>query len=68
MLGCCLSGICFADIYNPQPCKGDFILPMPEGAVMVFRPVSIGVGDAPFALRKFKVGDPDGGFTESPTN
>ena len=58
-----------ADIYNPQPADGDLVLPMPDGASMVFRRVFIGEGDKPFALREFKVGDRSGGgFKEFPTN
>ncbi len=69
ILSCSLAGVCFADIYNPQPHEDDFILPMPDGAVMAFRTIAIGAGDdKPFALRKFKMGDPDGGFNENPTN
>lgn len=56
-----------ADIYNPKPVDGDLVLPMPGGASIVFRPVFLGEGDAQFALRKFKVGDPNGGFKEYPT-
>jgi hypothetical protein len=43
---------------------------MPNGVSMVFRPVFIGEGDSPFALKKFKVGDPDQNtsFKEYPTN
>ena len=68
MLFGCLSSISFADIYNPEPADGDFILPMPNGAQMVFRRVFIGEGAKPFALREFKVGDSTGGFKEFPTD
>lgn len=65
----CFSSVCIADIYNPKPCNDDFILPMPEGASMIFRQVSIGEGDKPFALKTFKVGDrAGGGFKEYPTD
>ena len=61
-----------ADPYNLQPADGDLVLPMPNGVSMVFRPVFIGEGDAPFALKKFPVGDPDKvpteNFKEYPTN
>lgn len=57
-----------ADPYNPQPADGDLILPMPNGVSMVFRPVFIGEGDSPFALKKFLLGDPNTGFKEHPTN
>lgn len=57
-----------ADIFNPKPLAGDLVLPMPGTAKMVFRAVAIGEGDRPFALRKFQVGDPGGGFKENPTS
>jgi hypothetical protein len=41
---------------------------MPNGVSMVFRPVFIGEGDSPFALKKFLLGDPDASFKEHPTN
>ncbi len=53
--------------YNPHPAEDDLILPLPGGNSMVFRPVFIGEGDAPFALKKFKMGDTEGGFKENPT-
>jgi hypothetical protein len=53
----CLAVISYADNYNPQPAEGDLVLPMPNGASMIFRPVFIGEGDQPFALREFKLGD-----------
>jgi len=57
------------DIYNPKPYDDDLILPMPNGGSMVFRPVFIGEGDDPFALREFKVGDRSTGeFDEYPTS
>ncbi len=53
---------------NPAPAEDDFILPMPGGEEMVFRPVWLDVGDAPFAGREFKMGDrAGGGFQEYPT-
>lgn len=65
----CFSSVCIADIYNPKPCNDDFVLPMPEGASMTFRPVFIGEGDKPFALKEFKLGDrAGGGFKEYPTD
>ncbi|MEF2145812.1 MAG: SUMF1/EgtB/PvdO family nonheme iron enzyme [Desulfovibrionaceae bacterium] len=54
--------------HNPKPASGDLVLPMPGGGEMAFRPVFLGQGDGPFALRKFKMGDPDGGFREYPTS
>lgn len=69
---CCICWsppVSLADIYNPQPAEGDVILPMPNGASMVFRRVFIGEGDKPFALREFKVGDRSAeSFKEFPTN
>lgn len=56
-----------ADIFNPKPNKGDFVLPMPGKTSMVFRPVYIGEDDGPYAMRKFTIGDPSGGFKEYPT-
>ena len=53
--------------FNPQPSEGDFILPMPDGNAMAFRRVYIGSETGAFALRRFKMGDPDGGFRENPT-
>jgi formylglycine-generating enzyme required for sulfatase activity len=53
--------------FNPAPAEGDFVLPMPHGLEMAFRPVRIGAGGGQYALREFQVGDPDGGFKESPT-
>jgi hypothetical protein len=65
----CLVSLGAADSFNPQPADGDYILPMPNGAAMVFRPVFIGKGSQPFAYREFKVGDRSGGgFKEYPTN
>ncbi|MBU1340306.1 MAG: SUMF1/EgtB/PvdO family nonheme iron enzyme [Proteobacteria bacterium] len=52
---------------NPVPDKDDFILPLPNNRQMVFRQVFIGQGEAPFAQRSFRMGDPDGGFKEHPT-
>lgn len=62
------AGICMADIHNPKPADGDFILPMPGGGNMVFRPVFIGEGNKPFALKQYRMGDPGGGFKEYPTD
>lgn len=57
-----------ADPYNPQPADGDLVLPLPGGVSMVFRPVFIGEGDTPYALKKIRVGDPEAGFKEHITN
>jgi hypothetical protein len=53
--------------FNPQPSAGDLGLPLPGGGSLVFRPVFIGEGGDVFAVRKFKMGDPQGGFKEYPT-
>ena len=52
---------------NPKPLAGDFILPLPGGRHMVFRPVFMGQGDTPFAQKSFRMGDPEGGYKEHPT-
>ncbi len=52
---------------NPQPLPDDLILPMPGGRVMALRPVCVGAGDGYFAWKQFRVGDPTGGYKESPT-
>ncbi len=53
---------------NPKPDSDDLVLPMPGGEIMVFRPVFIGEGDKPLALKEFKVGDrATAGFKEYPT-
>lgn len=60
-----------ADIHNPKPAPDDFVLPMPGGASMAFRPVVIGEGARPFSMRKFKVGlyrDTKYLFKEYPTD
>ncbi len=66
-IACLTNAQASADIYNPKPAKEDLILPMPGGANIAFRPVYLGEGDTPFAMRKFKVGDPNGGYKEYPT-
>jgi hypothetical protein len=40
---------------------------MPNGVSMVFRPVFIGEGDTPFALKKVRIGDPQEGYKEYET-
>jgi formylglycine-generating enzyme required for sulfatase activity len=56
------------DLCNPQPQPDDLILPMPNGLTMVFRPVYLGIGGAPLAVREFTVGGPAGeDFRETPT-
>ena len=52
---------------NPKPLPDDVALPMPNGKSMVFRPVCIGEGQGSYAWKRFRVGDPSGGFKESPT-
>lgn len=52
---------------NPQPLADDVILPMPNGRSMAFRPVCMGEGKGSYAWKRFRVGDPSGGYKESPT-
>lgn len=52
---------------NPQPQNGDVLLPMPNGRTMALRPVCIGEGSGSYAWKRFRVGDPAGGYKESPT-
>ena len=53
---------------NPKPDPADLLLPMPKGEEMAFRPVFIGEGAEPYALKEFKMGDLDGGYKETPTH
>lgn len=56
------------DKCNPMPLPDDLVLPMPNGLTMVFRPVYLGVGDGPFAVREFTMGSRAGdSFKETPT-
>lgn len=48
--------------------QGDLVLPLPGGGAMTLKPVFLSVGTEPFAQRQFKMGDPDGGYKEYPTN
>ena len=48
------------DDFDPKPKPDDVILPMPNGARMVFRPVFLGVGDGKLAEKTFRVGDRSG--------
>jgi formylglycine-generating enzyme required for sulfatase activity len=45
--------------FNPHPDPGDYVLPMPCGAVMVFRPVEVISGDKPLDDMAVQLGDPD---------
>ena len=47
--------------FNPRPLPDDLVLPMPNGASMVFRPVFLGIGDDKLAEKTFKMGDRTGG-------
>ena len=59
----CLKGLCLATaLYNPKPMKDDLILPMPDGSVMVFRPVKVpGKSFWGDVKRIIQIGDPAGG-------
>ena len=48
------------DDFDPKPKPDDFVLPMPNGARMVFRPVFLGVGDGKLAEKTFRAGDRSG--------
>lgn len=48
------------DGFNPKPLRDDLILPMPNGARMVFRPVFLGIGSDPLVTREFQIGDATG--------
>lgn len=52
---------------NPHPLADDVVLPMPGGRTMALRPVCIGEGSGSYAWKRFRVGDPSGGYKESPT-
>lgn len=55
------------DLSNPQPEVDDLTLPMPNGLEMVFRPIYLGIGASPFAIREFTMGSPAGeDFRETP--
>ncbi len=56
-----------APAFNPAPSQGDLVLPMPGGQEMVFKPVFLAQGAEPYALKRFTMGDPGGGYKESPT-
>ena len=49
-----------ADNFDPHPATEDLVLPMPNGARMVFRPVFLGIGDDPLATKAFEMGDKSG--------
>ncbi len=49
-------------LYNPKPLKGDLVLPMPNGAKMVFRPILVpGKSFWGDMRRIIQLGDPNGG-------
>jgi formylglycine-generating enzyme required for sulfatase activity len=52
---------------NPHPLPDDVLLPMPAGRSLALRPVCIGEGSGSYAWKRFRVGDPSGGYKESPT-
>ncbi|TVQ70224.1 SUMF1/EgtB/PvdO family nonheme iron enzyme [Ectothiorhodospira sp. BSL-9] len=52
-------------VFNPRPASGDLILPMPDGAEMVFRRVSVpGQGFWGDRERVIQIGDATGGIFE----
>lgn len=52
-------------IYNPRPAEGDLVLPMPDGAEMVLRPVEVpGKGFWGARERFVQLGDASGGAFE----
>jgi formylglycine-generating enzyme required for sulfatase activity len=56
------------DLNNPRPQPDDLVLPMPNGLKMAFRPIFLGIGDAPLAVREIMMGGRAGeGFRETPT-
>lgn len=60
-----LAGVPPQSPYNPKPAEGDIILPMPEGAEMVFRRVQVpGTGFWGDQKRIIQIGDASGGIFE----
>ena len=56
-----------ADDYDPHPAGDDLVLPMPNGARMVFRPVFLDVGEGALAEKEYVMGDSSGAnFRERP--
>lgn len=54
-----------ATVYNPKPAEGDLVLPMPEGAEMVFRRIKVpGSGFWGDQSRIIQIGDAGGGVFE----
>ncbi|MGC9456642.1 MAG: SUMF1/EgtB/PvdO family nonheme iron enzyme [Halothiobacillaceae bacterium] len=52
-------------LFNPQPAEGDLVLPMPDGAMMVFRRVAVpGSGFWGDESRIIQMGDATGGMFE----
>lgn len=51
---------------SPTPVSEDLLLPMPDGKQMAFRAVCIGEGDGQYAWKRFRMGDPAGGYKEFP--
>ena len=52
--------------FNPQPAEGDFVLPLPCGGAMAFRPIDVPSGPGPLDDRPLTVGqaDTDLGYSE----
>lgn len=57
------------DLGNPKPLPDDWLLPLPGGLSLAFRPVSVGDDKGSFAAKLYKIGDrAEGGFQEFPTD
>lgn len=54
-------------LYNPKPYDDDFILPMPNGAKMVFRRVFLDTGSKPFDFQEMTLGYTEDKIYEYPT-
>jgi formylglycine-generating enzyme required for sulfatase activity len=57
---CWWVGYAIADEFDPNPLPDDLVLPMPNGARMIFRPVFLGIGADSNGVRTFNIGDRTG--------
>ena len=55
------------DNFDQHPLPDDLVLPMPNGARMVFRPVFLGIGTDGRATREYGMGDRTGQHGEEPS-